>query len=157
MNSPWEWNEIWSNLEKIALAFAISLPVGWQREKEAHSVGIRTFPIVAMAACGYILVAQSLAPHDIAASSRLLQGLVTGIGFIGGGAILKDGLFVRGASTAASIWNVGAVGAAVAIGRYEIAIALSLLNLMTLYLLIPLKKKLMGENDPTAHAPSAER
>lgn len=66
------------------------------------------------------------------------------VSFVGGGAILKEGSTVRGTATAASIWNTGAVGAAVAIGRYEIAIALATLNLLTMRLLIPLKHRLGG-------------
>jgi hypothetical protein len=65
------------------------LPVGWYREREAHSVGVRTFPLVAAASCGYVLVAVPLGQTDLAAQSRVIQGLVAGIGFIGGGAILK--------------------------------------------------------------------
>ena len=59
---------------------------------------------------------------------------MTGIGFIGGGSILKDRGNVSGTATAASIWNTGAIGAAVAWHRYEIAIALSLVNFLLLYL-----------------------
>jgi putative Mg2+ transporter-C (MgtC) family protein len=50
--------------------------------------------------------------------------LITGIGFVGGGAILKEGATVKGTATAASIWNAGVIGAAVAMGQYEIAILL---------------------------------
>ena len=55
------------------------------------------------------------------AEARVLQGLITGIGFIGGGAILKSGGTVTGTATAASIWNMGLIGIAVAFDRYEIA------------------------------------
>ena len=79
---------------------------------------------------------------DTAAQSRVLQGLITGIGFIGGGAILKEGATVRGTATAASIWNAGIIGAAVAMGHYGIALVLSLFNLFTLRALLPLKQKL---------------
>ena len=95
-----------------------------------------------MASCGYLLLIHHQAQHDLAAESRLLQGLITGIGFVGGGAILKEGATVRGTATAASIWNTGVLGAAVAIGRYEIAVILSLLNLLTLRGLLPLKRRL---------------
>ena len=107
----------WSDVGKIALTYILTLPIGWEREQEAHSVGVRTFPIVAMASCGYLLLIHHQAQHDLAAESRLLQGLITGIGFVGGGAILKEGATVRGTATAASIWNTGVLGAAVAIGR----------------------------------------
>jgi putative Mg2+ transporter-C (MgtC) family protein len=66
---------------------------------------------------------------------------MTGMGFIGGGAILKDGATVRGTATAASVWNTGAIGAAVGFGRYEIALLLSILNFATLRWLLPLKEQ----------------
>src|SRR5437879_10171028 len=112
---------------KIALAYALALPTGWWREKEGHAVGIRTFPIVAMASCGYLLAIGNAAPADL---SRILQGLIAGIGFVGGGAIVKEGLSVHGTAAAASIWNTGAIGAACAFGNYEVAILLSVLNLI---------------------------
>jgi putative Mg2+ transporter-C (MgtC) family protein len=84
---------------------------------------------------------------DVAAQSRVLQGLITGIGFVGGGAILKEGATVKGTATAASIWNAGVIGAAVAMQRFEIAILLSLLNLLTLRALLPLKQRLDKGSD----------
>jgi len=66
--------------------------------------------------------------------------LITGIGFIGGGAILKDGATVTGTATAASVWNAGVIGAAVAMDHYGIAITLAVLNLITLRALLPLKR-----------------
>ena len=77
----------------------------------------------------------------------MLQGLITGIGFVGGGAILKEGATVKGTATAASIWNAGVIGAAVAMERFEIAIILALLNLFTLRALLPLKQRLDKRND----------
>lgn len=127
---------------KIATAYFLALPIGWEREREQHSVGLRTFPLVAMASCGYVLLADTLAGPDMAARSRIIQGLTTGIGFIGGGAILRGRGGVSGTATAASIWNTGVLGAAVATSRYEIAILLSLMNLITLHLLLPLKERL---------------
>ena len=67
------------------------------------------------------------------------QGLLTGIGFIGSGAILKTEGTVRGTATAASIWNTAAVGAAVAYGNYDIAIVLSVANFAVLRWLAPFK------------------
>jgi putative Mg2+ transporter-C (MgtC) family protein len=64
---------------------------------------------------------------------------MTGIGFIGGGAILKHGASVRGTATAASVWNTGAIGAAVAFHRYEIAVVLAVINFLTLRLLTEFK------------------
>ena len=75
--------------------------------------------------------------------ARLLYGLMTGIGFIGGGAIIKDGSSVQGTATAASIWNMGAVGVTVAFQRYEIAIALTAINFTILRLMPPLKNRII--------------
>jgi putative Mg2+ transporter-C (MgtC) family protein len=137
-----EWAQIARDLEKILMAYLLALPVGWEREKEEHSAGIRTFPLVAMASCGFVLLGVTLSGDGRDAQSRIIQGLITGIGFIGGGAILKSDGGVHGTATAASIWVTGVIGAAVAVARYDIAIGLSLLNLVTLRLLYPLKKRL---------------
>lgn len=131
-----------SNLVELAIAFVLALPIGWDRERETRSLGLRTFPLVSLASCGYMIVAQSLIQGDPDALSRVLYGLMTGIGFIGGGAILKDRGSVQGTATAASIWNTGAVGAAVAFHRYEVAVVLALVNFLTLRLFPPLKQKL---------------
>jgi putative Mg2+ transporter-C (MgtC) family protein len=148
MALPIDWSIFLTILEKIGFAYLLAMPTGFWREREGHAIGIRTFPIVAIASCGYLLIMQggaapggSAADYQ-AANSRVLQGLVAGIGFVGGGAILKQGMNVHGTATAASIWNTGAIGAAVAMGRYEIGIVLSLLNLFTMGALVPLKKRL---------------
>jgi putative Mg2+ transporter-C (MgtC) family protein len=134
------WPEAWRTLQHIGIAFILTAAVGWEGEQEEHTAGIRTFPIVGMASCGYLLV---LGPQpDVAAQSRILQGLITGIGFVGGGAILKEGATVKGTAMAASIWNAGVIGASVAMNRYEVAILLAILNLVTLRALLPLKQRL---------------
>jgi putative Mg2+ transporter-C (MgtC) family protein len=134
------WLEGWRVVQQIGIAYLLTALIGWNREREAHTTGIRTFPIVGIASCGYILALGS--QPDVAAQSRVLQGLITGIGFIGGGAILKEGATVKGTATAASIWNAGVIGASVAMNHYGIAIVLSLFNLFTLRVLLPLKQKL---------------
>lgn len=128
-----DWNLVWYNLIQLSVASLIALPVAWDRESAHEGAGLRTFPLVAVAACGYTLVGISVL-DSTEAESRVLQGLITGIGFIGGGAILKTGGTVRGTATAASIWNTGLIGVAVALARYEIAIVMSLINFVTLRL-----------------------
>ena len=126
-----EWSQIWFNLIHLGIAYILALPVAMNREADSRSAGLRTFPLVAMAACGYTLVGFSvLGSTD--AEARVLQGIITGIGFIGGGAILKSKGNVSGTATAASIWTTGLIGIAVAADRYEIAILLSVLMFMTL-------------------------
>jgi putative Mg2+ transporter-C (MgtC) family protein len=140
---PIDWNALASTAGRILGAYLLSLPTGWWSEREGKAAGIRTFPIVAMASCGYLLVLRDLTgPEGLSAESRVLQGLVAGIGFVGGGAIVKEGMNVRGTATAASIWNMGAIGAAMAFSRYEIAVVLAILNVLTLEGLVPLKRRL---------------
>jgi putative Mg2+ transporter-C (MgtC) family protein len=149
LESLGHWQDAWLDLQRLGLTYALTAFIGWDREREAHSAGLRTFPIVGMASCGYLLVLG--AQPDVAAQSRVLQGLITGIGFVGGGAILKEGATVRGTATAASIWNAGVIGAAVAMGRIEIAVILAALNLFTLRALLPVKNWIDRKTDPGAH------
>ncbi len=130
---------ILNHLATIGIAYLISLPIAWDRELEAKSAGLRTFPIVAVATCGFTLLAVEVL-QDTNAQARVLQGIITGIGFIGGGAILKKQDGTSGTATAASLWNTGAIGTAVAFGRIEIAITLSLINFITLKYIKMLKK-----------------
>jgi len=142
------WQDAWQGFQQIGLTYLLTAFIGWDREKEAHSAGLRTFPIVGMASCGYLLVLG--AQPDVAAQSRVLQGLITGIGFVGGGAILKEGATVRGTATAASIWNAGVIGASVALGHIEIAVMLAALNLFTLRALLPVKNWIDKKSSPEA-------
>ena len=125
------WVEIVNNTVKLATAFAIAVPLGWDRERRERGPGLRTFPLVAIGSCAFLLIGRSLLDGS-ESHARLLYGLMTGIGFIGGGSILKEGGSVSGTATAASIWNTGAIGAAVAWNRFEIAIALSVVNFLVL-------------------------
>jgi putative Mg2+ transporter-C (MgtC) family protein len=135
------WPEVLSHVIKMGIAYILALPIGWDREQYARSAGIRTFPLVAVASCGLVLVAIRATGGAAAEQSRILQGLITGIGFIGGGAILKTRRTVRGTATAASIWNVGVVGAAVGYELYDVAALLSLFNFVTLRFMRPFKQE----------------
>ena len=81
-------DEALAHLVALALAYGLALPIGWNREKEERSAGVRTFPLVAMAACSFVLISTSLPGATPDVQSRILAGLMTGIGFVGGGAIL---------------------------------------------------------------------
>ena len=129
-----------SHLVALALAYGLALPIGWNREKEERSAGVRTFPLVAMAACSFVLISTSLPGATPDVQSRILAGLMTGIGFVGGGAILKQGDRATGTATAASLWATGAIGAAVGYGELDVAVILSLVIFLTLTLLAPLHK-----------------
>ena len=119
------------NLMQLFIALILPIMTAWEREKSSRSAGLRTFPLVSMAACTFTILAMSIF-NDQDAQSKVIAGIVTGIGFIGGGAILKDSSQVSGTSTAAAIWSTGAIGIAVGLERIEIAIALSIMTFATL-------------------------
>ncbi|OUC09349.1 hypothetical protein RY27_03390 [Litorilinea aerophila] len=125
---------------RLLLAFLFALPVGLERELGPRNVGLRTFPLVAVTSCGFVLVGLDSVGVQGNLTARILQGLITGVGFIGGGAILKVHDTVHGTATAAAIWSTSAIGIAVAFGRHEIALVLALLNLLLLRLFMPLKE-----------------
>ncbi|MBL9072252.1 MAG: MgtC/SapB family protein [Tabrizicola sp.] len=129
-----------SHLISLVVAYLLALPIGWNREREERSAGLRTFPLVSMAACGFVMIAIEVLSVGSEQHSRILEGLITGIGFVGGGAILKQGDRARGTATAASLWATGAMGAAVGYGQLDIAVILSLVTVFTLVVLTPLRK-----------------
>jgi putative Mg2+ transporter-C (MgtC) family protein len=137
--------QIGQDLLRMSIAYALALPIGWNREREARSAGLRTFPIVAIASCGLAMLGSSFSNSSPDALSRILQGLVTGIGFVGGGAILRAKHSVSGTATAASVWCVGILGAAAGFGYFHIAVVLSLVNFLTLQYLTPLKREIQLE------------
>ncbi|MES2541544.1 MAG: MgtC/SapB family protein [Pseudomonadota bacterium] len=136
----WDLDAALSNLITLGVAYLLALPIGWNREREERSAGLRTFPLVAIASCGFVMVALDVIGPNSGEHSRILEGLMTGIGFIGGGAILKQGDQARGTATAASLWATGAIGAAVGYGQLDIAVILSLVTVLTLILLTPLRR-----------------
>lgn len=139
-----DWALVATNLGLLAIAYLMALPIGFDRETSHHHFGLRTFPLVAVVSCGFMLV--GIAVLDSSESeARVIQGIITGIGFLGGGAILKGRNHVEGTATAASIWNTGAMGLAVAYGHLEIAIALSVLNIFTLRYMRRVKQHLLDE------------
>ncbi len=135
-----QWSQVIFHLYQLGLAFALSLPVAWDRESRSRGAGLRTFPLVSVAACAYMLIGIQVYEGS-AAEARVMYGIITGIGFIGGGAILKNRDQVVGTATAASIWNTGAIGIAVAYGRYEIALLLSLINFLVFLFSRPFKRQ----------------
>lgn len=134
-----DWNLIVNHSTQLGIAYLLALPIGWDREAESRGVGLRTFPLVAAACCGYLLIGMDVLEGS-EAHARMMYGLMSGIGFIGGGAILKTNDTVSGTATAAAIWSTGAIGTAVAWQRYEIALLLSLFTFVTLRFLRPLKQ-----------------
>ncbi|MBT8096788.1 MAG: MgtC/SapB family protein [Woeseia sp.] len=119
----------WIIVLQLVGAIVLALPTAWNRERHSRIMGLRTFPLVSLGACAYVLVGQSfIGPDRPDAMARIMQGLLSGIGFVGGGAILKNSDHVKGTASAASIWITGALGAAVAFRLWWLAALLSLLN-----------------------------
>lgn len=136
------------HLIALTVAYVLALPIGWDREKEDRSAGLRTFPLVAIAACGFIQAAETMFGREPEAMARVLEGIIAGMGFIGGGAILRMKASVRGTATAASLWATGAVGASCGLGAFDIAVLLSLVTFLTLKMLTPIKQELGTTDEP---------
>jgi putative Mg2+ transporter-C (MgtC) family protein len=141
-----DWRQSLSLLTHLAIAYVLALPIGLDRQTSSRNFGLRTFPLVSVVSCGFMLVGLSVI-ESTDGEARVIQGIITGIGFIGGGAIFKGKDHVTGMASAASLWNTGAIGIAVAFNRFEIAIALSMLNVVTLYIVGRLKKSVEKLND----------
>lgn len=149
-------SQIIQHVVVLAAAYVLAFPIGWDREKEARSAGLRTFPLVALASCGFIEATEVLLRDSDVGISHVVEGLITGMGFIGGGAILKHGSSVYGTATAASLWATGAIGAAVGLGSYEVAVTISAFTFLTLKLL-PLIKDDSQTDAPKPVKVNAER
>ncbi|MDQ1199162.1 MgtC/SapB family protein [Agrobacterium sp. SORGH_AS 787] len=124
--------DIVPHLVALMVAYVLALPIAWDRERNERSAGLRTFPLVAIAACGFIQATEPVTVGSAEATARIVEGIINGVGFIGGGAILVGKLGTRGTATAASIWATGAIGTAVGLGAYDTAIVLSIVTFATL-------------------------
>jgi putative Mg2+ transporter-C (MgtC) family protein len=120
---------IWHHLSKIGIAFLLALPIALNREYKAQGAGLRTFPLVAIASCSFMLVGMDVYEGS-EAEARIMYGVITGMGFIGGGSIIKSQGRALGTATAAGLWLTGAIGLSVAYMRYEIALVLSVMGFL---------------------------
>jgi len=117
-------------------ALALGLIVGYERSYHGRAAGMRTYGIVCMASAALTVFAgfpehwyggRASVPA-LADPTRLIQGIVTGIGFLGAGVILKEGLNIRGLTTAASIWAASAIGVLIGVGFYAAGMLLTALS-----------------------------
>jgi putative Mg2+ transporter-C (MgtC) family protein len=115
---------------RLALAFVLVLPLGWQRERRSRSAGLRTYPLLSACICGFFLVARTAAGGP-SAEADVFYGVLGGIGFVGAGAIVKSPESARGMSAAVTLWVTGAIGAGVAYGLPAISAALALTSALT--------------------------
>ncbi len=109
----------WSFIVDLAIGIALGFIIGAEREWRGKDAGISTHTFVI---CGAMLFAFMSMTVDSASKSRIAAQVVSGIGFLGAGLILKDGATVKNLTTAASIWFAGAIGMAIGFGYHQIAI-----------------------------------
>lgn len=123
-------------LVRLLLAALAGGVLGYEREHHGHSAGLRTHMLVAMGAALFVMV-PDLAGMEVADLSRVIQGVVAGIGFLCAGAIVKTSSVhrVHGLTTAAGIWMTAAIGVACGLGREATAVLATALALVVLGLL----------------------
>ena len=148
---------LWEGIARLLVAAGLAGAVGLERELREQEAGLRTHMLVGLGACLFVLtgtygwsgidfgneVGVNMDP------SRVTAYVVTGIGFLGAGAIIKHGVNVRGLTTAASLWVVAAIGASSAAGWYGLAVATTVIVLASLW---PLRQaaNLLGVRSPGA-------
>jgi len=115
-------------------ALLLGLLVGYERSYRGRAAGMRTYGLVATASCALTVICgypEAWFGHHLVLTNidpgRIIQGVVTGIGFLGAGVIMRDGLNISGLTTAASIWAVAAIGVMVGVGFYAAAILLAVM------------------------------
>ncbi|MCX8190294.1 MAG: MgtC/SapB family protein [Candidatus Diapherotrites archaeon] len=118
-------------LIKLILSTLFGMVIGLERESKHKPAGIRTCAIVCMGSCLFTLVSGSFS--GAADPSRVAAGIVTGIGFLGGGAIFRSRTRSSGMTTASSVWVVAAIGIATGIGEYLLALGATVIALLLLY------------------------
>lgn len=132
----------------LAVAIALGVLIGGERELRGKDAGISTHSLVI---CGAMLFTFMSMSVDPASESRIAAQIVTGIGFLGAGLILKSGNTVRNLTTAASIWFAGAIGMAIGFGFYQIAIIAAIASVF-----IPRIPDIRPKNKQTNNSTSEE-
>lgn len=118
---------------KVIISCVLGGIIGWERERHRNivSAGIRTYGAISLGSCAFGLLSYIVTDAD---PSRIAAQVVTGIGFLGGGIIFRQGDYVTGLTTAATLWATAAVGLAVAFNLYLVAISTTILIYLLLYL-----------------------
>jgi putative Mg2+ transporter-C (MgtC) family protein len=131
---------------RLLAAVLLGALIGYERELRAKNAGVRTHIMVALGAALFMIISQYGFPDaDKFDAARIAAGVVTGIGFIGGGIIMKRKHDVSGLTTAASLWVTGAVGLSAGCGMFEVAILSTVLVLACLEALSIFSFKLGGK------------
>lgn len=123
----------------ILVAALVGGLIGIEREYRDKSAGFRTMILIAVGSALFTMMSYKMGLKD-KETTRIAASVVTGVGFLGAGTIIKDGLSVRGLTTAASIWLVASLGMASAIQEYELVVVVTVLVSLVLWLLPPFER-----------------
>lgn len=142
--------EVTQILVRLLMAAVLGAVLGFEREHKGKSAGVRTHMLVCLGAALFVL-APSMAGADEQALSRVIQGIVAGIGFLGAGTILKgngqETSHVKGLTTAAGLWMTAAIGTAAGVWREATAVISTVLALLVLGSMPLLVERLEGEDE----------
>ena len=140
--NPWEWHVFWDDAVRIGAAALLGGALGLEREWKGHWAGLRTHMMVAIGCAIFIIAGLLAAPEHPDSVTRTIQGVATGIGFLGAGTILKLGeqQEIKGLTTASSIWLAAALGTAAGLAEYALAVAAAIISLFVLGVLGPIEK-----------------
>ena len=122
---------IYSEEGRLIIAFLVGALIGAEREYRSKAAGFRTVILVTMGSCLFTLLSIKMV-GDSADQSRIAANIVTGIGFLGAGAIYRDKISIRGITTATTIWVAAALGMAIGSGEYEAAALVTAITMLTL-------------------------
>ncbi|MDF9619348.1 MgtC/SapB family protein [Pseudomonas entomophila] len=146
--------EVTQVLLRLLMAALLGAVLGFERESKGKAAGVRTHMLVCMGAALFVL-APGMAGADQQALSRIIQGIVAGIGFLGAGTILKghgrDTSHVKGLTTAAGLWMTAAIGTAAGLGREVTALISTVLALLVLCSMPVLVDKVEGGKEESKH------
>jgi putative Mg2+ transporter-C (MgtC) family protein len=138
--------ELTAFTSRLLLAAALGAVIGFERELRQKEAGLRTNMLITMGTALFTIMSMELAAGPGDDQTRVASQIVTGIGFLGGGAILHEKGNVKGLTTAATIWMNAAIGIAAGTGRYGLAIVATIITLLTLTALFPFERWLEKRN-----------
>ena len=122
---------------QVSAAFIIGAIIGIEREFRSKPAGFRTMILICVGSCLYTILSKE---SNTVSPDRIASNIVTGIGFIGAGVIFKEGITVNGLTTAALIWVTAALGMAIGYHHYSLAIVVSIMVVITLFVLEPVQR-----------------
>ena len=121
-------------LVRLLAAMVIGGLIGFERRAHHKAIGVAGMMLVGLGSTTYMLLAKHLMEVDAASISRTLQGLLSGIGFLGGAVIFKSGADVRGIKAAASVWITGAIGLAIGTSYWWLGLTVAAVTVAVLYI-----------------------